>query len=251
MSAASTLHIRLIRHLRKWHRKLGILAAFFLIFLSVTGIALNHTDELTLAHHPVKNEWLLNHYGIKPPTDIRFYHQNNLLVTNNLAWLDKQLLLESDEAIITMGLFNDIIFIITENIIYLYNEQGQLIDQLDSSMGIPQNISHVSISNSYLLVKTPQGYFQTDADFFDWQVINTLIEPEWLTHSEVSLTEKSAAIIKYKSQYLNWERIILDTHSGRFFGYIGVLFMDMVGILLILLSLSGIYIWIRYSRAKR
>ena len=54
--------------------------------------------------------------------------------------------------------------------------------------------------------------------------------------------------LNYRAQYLTLERIILDAHSGRLFGLFGVLFMDAVAILL---SLIGIYIWIRHARAKR
>jgi uncharacterized iron-regulated membrane protein len=45
--------------------------------------------------------------------------------------------------------------------------------------------------------------------------------------------------------------VMLDAHSGRIFGDLGVLFMDIVAIMLILLSVSGIYIWLRYARSKR
>ena len=88
MKSSTSLHNRLIRHLREWHRKLGIIAAFFIIFLSITGVALNHTTTLSLAHEPISNTWLLDHYGIAPPHDIRFYQHSSLQVTNNLVWLD-------------------------------------------------------------------------------------------------------------------------------------------------------------------
>ncbi len=71
------LHSRLIRHLREWHRKLGIMAAFFIIFLSLSGVALNHTTTLSLAHQPISNLWLLDLYGISPPNDVRIYQVNS------------------------------------------------------------------------------------------------------------------------------------------------------------------------------
>ena len=52
---SKSLHSRLIRHLREWHRKLGIIAAFFIIFLSISGVALNHTTALSLSHQPITN----------------------------------------------------------------------------------------------------------------------------------------------------------------------------------------------------
>ena len=81
-----SFHNRLIRHLREWHRKLGIIAAAFIIFLSISGVALNHTSSLSLAQQPINNSWLLDLYGISPPEDIRFYQQNTLIITNKLLW---------------------------------------------------------------------------------------------------------------------------------------------------------------------
>jgi len=255
---SKSLHSRLIRHLREWHRKLGIIAAFFIIFLSVSGVALNHTTTLSLAHQPISNTWLLDHYGIAPPKDVRFYQQGSLTVTNSLLWFDTKLLLESDSDIIATAFIPSaqnsdlkIILTIASNQVYLSNQQGDLIDKLGVELGVPENINAVSIEGSNVIVRTTAGYFQTNTDFLNWQKINFAIEPSWITANNVSAKATTNAEIAYRSQFLTLERIILDAHSGRILGLFGVLFMDAVAILLILLSLSGVYIWIRYARAKR
>ena len=122
-----SLHSRLIRHLREWHRKLGIIAAFFIIFLSVSGVALNHTTTLSLAHQPISNTWLLDHYGIAPPSDVRFYQKNSLQVTNNLLWLNNSLLLESASDIVAATFISSAqdsnsqnILVVSGNQIYLF-----------------------------------------------------------------------------------------------------------------------------------
>ncbi len=251
IKSSKTLHARLIRHLREWHRKLGIIAAFFLIFLSLSGIALNHTDWLKLGHQNVTNSWLLDHYGIKAPDKLQFFHQNAFIVTDSLVWLNDQLLLETSESIIAAGQFQQFILVISADHLFLYNLQGELVDQLGAISGLPEHISAVNIGPDNLIINTDSGYYQTDSGFLDWQAVSTTAEPNWITQSSPSIEDKQLAISHYKSQFLTWERIILDTHSGRFFGLLGVLFMDAVGLLLILLSVSGIYIWIRYARSKR
>ncbi len=248
---AKPFYTKLIRHLREWHRKLGIFAAFFLIFLSISGIALNHTNELSLAHQPINSSWLLDHYGIQAPNDVRFYDDNQLVITNNLVWLEGKLLFESHDAIVSMGKWQDSYVIVTENELYLYDLQGQLIDQLDQASGVPAEISGLSFTEQHIIVNTAQGYFQTDSDFFDWQAISTFAPIPWIMPNNASAQQKHTAVTMFKSQFLNLERIVLDAHSGRIFGMAGVLFMDFVAVLLILLSLSGLYIWVRYARAKR
>ena len=251
IKSSKTLHARLIRHLREWHRKLGIIAAFFLIFLSLSGIALNHTEWLKLGHQNVQSTWLLNHYGIKAPNEVQFFHNNEFIITDKLVWFEDQLLLESPESIVAIGEFQQFILAITADHLFLYNLKGELIDQLSSVSGLPKNITAIHINSDSLILNTDTGYYQTDSDLLDWQAISTVVEPKWLTQSSPSIDDQQLAILHYKSQFLTWERVILDTHSGRFFGLFGVLLMDAVAVLLILLSVSGIYIWIRYARAKR
>lgn len=247
-------HVTLIRHLREWHRKLGIFAAFFLIFLSLTGIALNHTDSLNLAHQPIKNSWMLNHYGIQAPTDIRFYPITNdvaLFVTDHLVWFQDKVLLESDETIIALGQFKGFIIVVTSNQLYLYNLSGELIDRLDDTSGIPASITAMAINDKQLYLKTNNGIYQSDQDLFDWQLAPASQVLTWVKAKQAPASAVVNITREFKSQFLTLERLIVDAHSGRVFGMIGIIFMDLVGFLLILLSLSGIYIWIRYARAKR
>ena len=241
----------IIRHLREWHRRLGIFAAFFLIFLSISGIALNHTNFLSLAHQPIKNTWLLEHYGIKPASKVSFYHQKQISVTDHYVWLDTKLLIESAEPVISVGKFQQFWLVASRSMLSIFTEQGELVDQLDSAMGLPNNIIGLSVEPNHLLVKTPTGYYQTDNNFFEWQRVTRLIAPKWLKPVDASDQELAVVQLQYKSQFLHWERVILDAHSGRLMGDIGVLLMDVVAIMLILLSVSGLYIWIRYARAKR
>jgi hypothetical protein len=253
-----SIHSRLIRHLREWHRKLGIVAAFFIIFLSLSGMALNHTTALSLAHQPISNTWLLNHYGIAPPSDVRFYAKKSLKVTNNILWLNDKLLLESSEDIIAASVISSSqnpssqsILAVNKSQIYLFNMHGDLIDQLGEELGVPQNISALSVSKHKIIIRAGAGYFQTTTDFIEWINVNYVAEPNWVMPVEASKTDKAKVELTYRSQFLTLERIILDAHSGRILGLFGVLFMDAVAVLLILLSLSGLYIWLRYARAKR
>jgi uncharacterized iron-regulated membrane protein len=52
----------------------------------------------------------------------------------------------------------------------------------------------------------------------------------------------------YRSEVLPLERLLLDLHSGRFFGSAGPWIMDAAAVLLVLLALSGTWIWLRRKR---
>lgn len=247
----NSIRTRLTRHLREWHRRLGIFAAFFLIFLSLSGVALNHTTLLSLSHQSISTPWLLNHYGIKPATDIRFYQQKDWLVTDQLVWLKDKLVFESDETVVSLAKFQSYTLLATRSQLVIFTETGDIVEQLDSSSELPVPISAISITSDNILLNTADGYYQSDSDLLDWQRIQTFIEPSWITNEPSTQAELAVAQRQFQSQFLNWERVILDAHSGRLFGDVGVWFMDMVAFFLILLSLSGIYIWLRYTKSKR
>ena len=54
---------RLVGLLWRWHRRLGLLAALFVLVVAVTGIVLNHTSGLALDRRFVDWSWLNAVYG--------------------------------------------------------------------------------------------------------------------------------------------------------------------------------------------
>jgi hypothetical protein len=247
----NSIRNRLIRHLREWHRRLGIFAAFFLIFLSITGIALNHTTLFSLSSQSITTSWLLEHYGIKAPSDVRFYQQKKWLVTDQFVWLKDKLVFESDESVVSIAKLQSYTLVATRSQVILFTETGEIVEQIDSSSGLPVPISAISITDDNIILNTVAGYYQTDNELLEWQKIQTFIEPSWVLNEAGTQADLAVAQRQFQSQFLNWERVILDAHSGRLFGDVGVWFMDMVAFFLMLLSISGIYIWLRYSKNKR
>ena len=45
---------------------------------------------------------------------------------------------------------------------------------------------------------------------------------------------------------ISLETVILDLHSGRFFGQFGVLFVDLIGLLVCILSITGLMAWLKH-----
>ncbi|MEW6989883.1 PepSY-associated TM helix domain-containing protein [Colwelliaceae bacterium 6441] len=245
-----SLHTKIIRHLRKWHRQLGIFTAIFLIFISISGIALNHTNALSLAHTSISQPWLLAHYGIKPPEVTRFY-QHDFYHTDHYVWFNNELLVETDYPVIALTTYQKYLVVVTQRALFIFTEQGEMVDKLTASLGLPNNIRHIAKQGSHLVLQANDGYFQSSGELFDWQSVQFIISPEFVTPIDVENDVIKEAQTRYQAQFLSWERVILDAHSGRIFGDWGVLFMDLIAIMLILLSISGLYIWLRYQRKKR
>ncbi|MCB1676365.1 MAG: PepSY domain-containing protein, partial [Halioglobus sp.] len=54
-----------------------------------------------------------------------------------------------------------------------------------------------------------------------------------------------------RAQWLSWERLLLDLHSGRLAGRAGVWLADAIGVLLCALVLSGIAMWWLHRRRRQ
>ena len=253
------------RLFRQWHRHIGIFTAFFLIFLSVTGIALNHTDSLSLSHIKINNKVLLDYYGIKNPKSTKLYsfeydkNQQTISVTDNLVWLNEHLLVEVSSEVVSVSSIKalgdtDIIVVSCTDEILLFNTSGDQIDKLGVETGLPHPIVSTGVRDDVYVIQTETGYYQTDTDFYQWSALSTenvvSSSVKKIRHSQLNEETVFEAQQRFKAQFLTLERLIIDGHSGRLFGIIGVLFMDLVALLLILMSVSGVYIWFKQGKKK-
>ncbi len=50
------------RIMLKWHARLGVIAAIFILSLTITGLLLNHQELLGIHGNAISAEWVLDHY---------------------------------------------------------------------------------------------------------------------------------------------------------------------------------------------
>ena len=67
--------------IQKWHKKIGTYIALFVVFLAISGIALNHSEKLKLNTTYIKVDWLLNLYQVNPKSEPIGYLSSNNWVT--------------------------------------------------------------------------------------------------------------------------------------------------------------------------
>lgn len=241
-----------LKSLYVWHRYVGLLAALFVILLSVTGIALNHTGELRLDHRFVQSTLLLDWYGIEAPTSATHYTAGG----KSISLLDTQLFidaqkLEGEITSLTGSLLqNDMLIIGQQDGLLLFTAEGQLIEHLGHNEGVPQDIERLgTMPDGEVIVATSTGLYSTDADFLKWTAWPG--DPGTVAWSKPSLSgdaELAALQNRFRGQILPWERVMLDVHSGRFFGDWGPWLMDAAAMLMLFLAGSGVFIWWKRQR---
>ena len=78
----------------------------------------------------------------------------------------------------------------------------------------------------------------------------TKVTSSWLL-ALYGMDDQPMSEFGYPAETLTADRIILDIHTGRFFGKFGPLVMDLVAIALLFLSATGSYMWWKRSKKNR
>ncbi|MEE9337368.1 MAG: PepSY-associated TM helix domain-containing protein [Methylococcaceae bacterium] len=235
------------RFLYKLHRYLGLSSAIVLLMLSLTGIALNHTDDLKLDSQMVDSKVILDWYGIKPSETLNSFATQNHWITqiNQKIFFDHSVLNKNKQNL--LGAIETEEFIVTgfSNSILLLSLEGELIEE-----SIIKSIEKIGLdTQKNITIKSSEGIVYSDDGLLSWQPYDDINNQTIIWSKTSRLPDTLAEKLKTlsRSSILPLERVILDLHSGRFFGSFGVFIVDLSGIFLIVLSLSGCAIWLKHK----
>ena len=244
-----------LKSLYVWHRYIGLVAALFVLVLSVTGIMLNHTERLQLDSRYVQSEALLDWYGIRSPESTISFRVDKHYVTllgQRLYFNDHEIDGEYRGLTGAVALPGWIV-VATDSSILLLTPEGELVEQLEGADGVPSGLRTLGMSpDNELVVDGSHAFYHPDARFVSWtHWEGQLREVRWVMPAETPADLRARLERHYRGAVLPMERVMLDLHSGRILAMNGVWVMDAAAVLLILLSLSGCYMWLRMQLRRR
>lgn len=241
MSLKSHYYNRIVRH---WHGHLGVVATVFLVFVVSTGIVLNHEEALKLDKREISAPWLMRWYGINATEPKLGY----LLGEHYFSWegdkwaLGDKLLASSPEQPVGAVGTGGIDYIATSSTLYLYQADGQLLDKLERQSLPAYPILALGKMGDSVVLRTPSAMLAS-TDGLSWQmtVATDLVwsAPQALPHDVKRQMTVTLA------PGLSVQRILLDVHSGRIFGRFGPWAVDLAAITLLMLGMSGLWIYLR------
>ena len=230
--------------LYKFHRYTGLIVAVVILILAVTGIVLNHTDDLELDKQFIKSAGILDWYGIEAPNPKYSYSISEYWVTqiDSQIYFNTKPVLKIREQLIGATMNDSFIVAAFPNALVMLSIQGEVIEQIDKRP--IQNIA--SGQNERIYIKSGDQVFFSDDELLTWQTSNHKVS-NWSRPAPIPEKLKRHLKQESRSHILPYERVLLDVHSGRFFGRYGVYFIDFAGLLMILLTISGCWIWLRHK----
>ncbi len=245
---------RKFKSLYIWHRYAGIVAALFVLVLSITGIVLNHTERLKLDSSYVESEWLLDWYGIQAPDEQQTYQlgEHWLVHIGDSLFLNKQQVAGNYTAPVGAMAFPHFVAVAMSDSILLLTYEGEIIEQLGSMQGVPANMEKIGLlKDGNIVVQSTQTQYLTNRDFLNWKKQESVEAVTWVESTPVPEVMQQEFSQRFRSNELPMERVMLDLHSGRLFGSWGPMAMDVAAVILIFLAVSGTWLWAKLILRKK
>jgi len=234
----------------RWHKRVGLACLLVFLSVSITGFLLNHTSELALGKQKISSEWLLAHYGFRLPT-ITSYPIHDRWVSDlggDYLYLDSEQLAYCQGSLVGAVTLEQFSVVACERELLLLTPEGELVEHIGAVYGVPSPIDALGLCGEQLCLRASGALYLADVQQLQWrELAEGVLEP-----SEFGVLPE--ALEKSLREYalgggLDMERVLLDLHSGRIFGVYGVWLVDLAALGLILLALSGFWMW--YQQASR
>ena len=231
------------------HKFTGIAVCVFLIHLSITGIFLNHTEDLGLDEKYTASPMILALYNISMPSREESYLVDNIFISrfSDQVFMDNQPIIKSESPIMGAAFSNQILAIAFPNEMVLLTQEGELIERITSTSELPENIQKLGVSENILYLKTTNQVWQSSDQAQAWEVSDSGFN-DW--SNEVTLPDQQTKQIEiyFSGKGVSLEQFFLDLHNGNIIKNFGKWFLDLIAIFLLLLSISGIWIWLKKRR---
>lgn len=241
-----------LRSLYVWHRYMGLSAALVALLVAATGVLLNHTEDFDFDSRHVQSDWVLDWYGIEPPADLLSFP----LADRHVTLMGEHLYLDTKEIdgeyrdLVGAVLMEDVFVVAVSDSILLLTARGELIERLQVEDGVPAGIKRIGTdAQGALVVQGSHVLYRADDDFLHWQHADGPVPSvEWARPGALEPQLKASLQNHFRGEVLPVERLVLDLHSGRFFGPLGPWVVDAAAVLITLLALSGTWIWLKRRR---
>ena len=231
---------RLVGQLWRWHRRAGLLAALFLLLMSLSGIVLNHGDDLALEQRFVASAWLRAIYGDTDSGWAAFRASGHWVLGDQggRIFLDVREVARCNGALQGVVELAGMLLLGCERELLLLGTEGELIDSIAATAAL----SGLGLADGEAVVHIAGRWRAFDPA--SMRVGDEVADPQSVVDSQPqAMPEAFGERPEQRSAWLNWERALLDFHSGRLFGRAGVWLVDIAGVLLCILALSGVTLW--------
>lgn len=223
------------------HRYLGLAICIFVIHLALSGIFLNHSDDLKLNKIYINTPWVLQQYNLEVPKADNVYTIKN----NNFIRIDQEVFFNAEPILFIENDFVGVVkrddkYILADNKnLHVMNNEGLLLTTLSD---LPFSIKRIGMFDDQIYIEDYKDIIWSSTTLNDWENSSDN-SVEWSKKGVITKVNQEKIKKYFIGNGISLEQVILDFHSGAIFKKMGKVFFDVISILLITLSISGIYLW--------
>ncbi len=245
-----------IRSVYIWHRYLGLLASLVMILVAMTGILLNHTDLLQLNKKYVRNDVLLDSYQISGNNlPVRVFNSclKPVIRVGDQLFQGKARRYAGTPVIAALQWQSYCLLATSKALVFM--EDDFLADRIEYPLLLTRLVQdsknrEVQLGTDALqqiFLKIDAAVYVLDNDWTDFIPYRGDTSKIFWSRTSVAATSRQEKMYRqlYRQHIITWETLIKDLHSGRLFKKWGIWFYDIVAVMMILLSLSGLYLFSR------
>jgi hypothetical protein len=237
------------RRMLRLHRTMSAAIALFVLFLSITGILLNHSSDLKLDKYYLTWPWLLSHYGVSNVQADAVFLLDQAVISQigTEVFVDAKPVTHIQRPLLGGVVLDEVIVLATDDALILLNAAGELIERMGAAVGVPPMIQNIGLFHGDPVIQTREGMWRSDFMLDKWERIS-LQGVGWSVPSPMPTSTQHDLIKYFHGEGVTVEHVLLDIHNGRILGAFGVWLLDLLGVLLTVLSLTAIWMWLRRTR---
>lgn len=252
---------------RQLHASIAYLLALILIWFTLSGWFLHHTEDFKLNDIKLNQTWLLKWYDIPIPNIEQAYpisnenkHSVNAVKTNQALYLAsiKLALNEPIKAVYSSESFS---FIVLNTALIISTHQGNIVEVLplpyDFADTLENNVSNLrlySLEDNQFVWSLGDACWLLTSDLAQIKKYSlTDFDRNGRIHSLEPLSQNAINALDPMAFFespLTLEALVLDLHNGYFLGGIGKWLVDVSAVLILMMILSGLSIKIRKKRNR-
>lgn len=245
---------RLKRLSRSSHRWLGVIVMLPLIVASITGVVLNHTVDLGLSEKRVTHGAVLKRYGYELAGEPRAFGFGDVVRAG--AW-DGHIFFGKNSFLSGAGLIGvvplrDGTAVVVANAVHYFGLDGELIETLDETSLPGAAFGRAGRDGDLRLVLDDgEQLWRADSDLLEFSEFAAGVENVQFS-LEVKPTDADRENWRavFVGEGLPLDRVILDIHSGKFFGPLGKWVWDVIVVGILVLSVTGFVLFFRTRRRR-
>jgi hypothetical protein len=222
---------------------MGLVSSLFVLLLATTGILLNHGNRLGLDSRSLPQLLLSLFYSIETPSvhslavDDFIFSQ----VDGRQLFFDEEPIGDCKGELVGAVMRENLLLVACAEQLILLADSGEVVDQLDTINGLPTPIHQLGLCRNQVCWQTGDQSYSLDLNSMQWQVIEG--SPDRFATTIPPSTRLRKALLENYRGDISWERWLQDLHSGRLFGVLGLLLMDLMAILFIVIASTGVVMW--------